>query len=551
MVFDIRTLVLISFVVGIISVITMTIIWMQYRRRFAGISFWLTCMFLHTSGIGLILMRGIIPDLISIVVSNSLIIAGSVFLLIGLELFLNRPGPRVPNYIILLIFFFTYTYYGVITPDFTHREIIISSTIVIFALQISWLLLYRVPSELFKITRISGFIVSGYATFSIIRTCLHIIFPADTNDFFKSGFVDSITLAIYLSLHICLTISLILMVTRRLLEEVKIQEEKYIKAFHSSPYAILLTDYPDGKILEVNDGFIKTSGYSNGELTGKTIPDLGLLVNNKDGAKIISRLADNDIIHDFEIKAKKKTGETITGLLSADLITINNKKCILSSFSDISGRKKDEKKIRNLLQEKELILKEVHHRIKNNMNTIRALLLLQGDKQENPLCTEILTDAANRVQSMMMLYDKLYRSDNYRELSIKEFLPGLAMEITGLFRESVPIEAEIDIQDFVLRVEDLSPIGIIINELITNSMKYAFSGRENGSIYLCALKKDSLVTIIYRDNGVGLPEFITFNNTTGFGLQLVAMLVEQIHGSIMVDRNSGTEYIITFETDIS
>lgn len=547
MVFDIKTLVLISFMVGIINVLAMTIIWSQYRKRFAGISFWLAYMILHASGIGLILLRGMIPDFISISLSNSLIIAGSVFLLIGLESFVGRKGPRVHNYILIFMFFFLYTHYGIINPDIMLRGLIISAAIITFALQISWLLLYRVPAELLNITRFTGLIVGGFALISITRFVLHIFFPADTNDFFRAGFIDSMALSVFLSLHICLTISLILMVTRRLLGEVQLQEEKYTKAFHSSPYAILLTKYPGGRILEVNDGFLKTSGYQNSEVIGKTITELGILVNSDDVKNITQGLSASDTIHELEINARKKSSETITGLLSSDIIIINNEKCVLSSFSDITGRKEDEKKIRNLLHEKELILKEVHHRIKNNMNTIKALLILQGYKQDTLLCTDILNDAANRVQSMMTLYDKLYRSDNYRELNIREFLPALVAEITGLFRDSVTLATEIDVQDFILGVEVLTPVGIIINELITNSMKYAFTGRENGCIYLSALKIGNTVTIIYRDNGIGLPEEVTFKNTTGFGLQLIAMLVDQIRGSIMIDRNNGTEYKITLE----
>ncbi len=215
-------------------------------------------------------------------------------------------------------------------------------------------------------------------------------------------------------------------------------------------------------------------------------------------------------------------------------------------ITDITERKTAEEKIGSLLKEKMLLLKETHHRIKNNMGVINSLLTLQANAQENETIRHILNDAAGRVQSMVVLYDKLYRSETHHELSMKSFLPQLIEEIIGVFPATVPVKTDIRIEDFVVSAKILSPLGIIINELITNSLKYAFKDRDAGLISVSASKKNDEATLEYKDNGVGLPESISFENSTTFGLQLVYMLVQQIQGTVSLERTQGTKYIIRF-----
>ena len=136
--------------------------------------------------------------------------------------------------------------------------------------------------------------------------------------------------------------------------------------------------------------------------------------------------------------------------------------------------KESEQKITLLLEEKKLLLREVHHRIKNNMNTIRGLLTLQLSAVEDPRVIASLSDAESRVQSMILLYEKLYSGENYRELSIKDYLESLIVEVVGSFHNSSIVKIETEIDDVILNVNMLTPIGIITNELITNIMKYAF-----------------------------------------------------------------------------
>lgn len=228
----------------------------------------------------------------------------------------------------------------------------------------------------------------------------------------------------------------------------------------------------------------------------------------------------------------------------------NEKNEIISGimvFQDITERKLADEKILSLLNEKKLILKEVHHRIKNNMNTIFSLLTLQADAQDNRTNKNILSDAAARVQSMMILYDKLYRSENENELSLREYFPSLINEIAGIFFQKSPVKIHTELDDIILPAKTISTLGIILNELITNSMKYAFNETVNGLIKVTATKKGNLIVITVEDNGSGISECVLSETTPGFGMQLVAMLVEQLNGSIAVERENGTRFILEFK----
>jgi len=214
---------------------------------------------------------------------------------------------------------------------------------------------------------------------------------------------------------------------------------------------------------------------------------------------------------------------------------------------DITERKLAEEQIKSLLSEKELLLREVHHRIKNNMATMMGLLLMQANSQEDSSVAAALKDAANRLKSMSVLYDKLYRSENPREMPAQNYLTPLVHEIVRTFSTNITVKTETAIDDFIISVESLAPLGIIINELITNSMKYAFHGKNDGLISISATKKDSHVTIIIADNGIGIPDSIDLENSSGFGLQLVRMLTEQIDGVIKIERSKGTKFVLEFE----
>jgi len=215
--------------------------------------------------------------------------------------------------------------------------------------------------------------------------------------------------------------------------------------------------------------------------------------------------------------------------------------------TDISERKNAEIKINTLFSEKELLLKEVHHRIKNNMNTITSLLNLQADSSNETSIKDALNDAGSRVKSMQLLYEKLYQSVDFTELSVLDYFTSLIDEITSNFSQFKSITIVKEIDNFILNVRQLQPLGIIINELLTNIMKYAFEGRTEGKIIFSTTIQENLVTLTLADNGNGMPESVSFEHSTGFGLVLVNSLTEQLGGTIRIERGQGTKIVLEFE----
>ncbi|MCX6136396.1 MAG: ATP-binding protein [Ignavibacteriales bacterium] len=203
-------------------------------------------------------------------------------------------------------------------------------------------------------------------------------------------------------------------------------------------------------------------------------------------------------------------------------------------------------KIKALLRERENLLKEVHHRIKNNMNVMMSLLSLQADAIKDPNATIVLRDAGNRIRSMMVLYENLYRSEDYGQISAKIYLTHLLDLIVDTFPNSGRIAIENHIDDFMLDANKISPLGIIVNELITNSIKYAFPGERQGLITVAASLRGEKVTVRVEDNGIGIPEFLDIESAPGFGLQLVTMLTKQLDGTMQLVRENGTKFVLDF-----
>ena len=218
----------------------------------------------------------------------------------------------------------------------------------------------------------------------------------------------------------------------------------------------------------------------------------------------------------------------------------------LGAVIDISDRKRTEEKVGELLDEKELILKEVHHRVKNNLNTVYSFLALQAGSTGEPLARRVLTDAGSRVQSMLLLYDRLYQSGSFVSMRVHLYLSPLIDQIMEVFPNRDSVRVLKRIEAFPLDADRLQPLGVIVNELLTNIMKYAFVGKGGGEIIVEASSVGGLVALAIQDDGDGLPESIDFRHSSGFGLMLFEALTKQLKGSVRIDRRRGTGIVLEF-----
>jgi len=225
----------------------------------------------------------------------------------------------------------------------------------------------------------------------------------------------------------------------------------------------------------------------------------------------------------------------------------NNDVIYLAIFGfDITERILSENEIKKLLDEKKLLLKEVHHRIKNNMMSISSLLTLRSESGVNSESSAILKEMSGRVLTMMRIYDKLYRSEEYTHIHVKDYLGDLLKEISHTFIPDDSISILFEIEDLHIKQDIVFSIGIIINELVTNSLKYAFPDKRKGLINVSLSRPDvKQIKILIHDNGIGLPHPHTLTYSPGFGLNLVKIMVNQCNGTITSDSKNGTTYTIT------
>jgi PAS domain S-box-containing protein len=263
--------------------------------------------------------------------------------------------------------------------------------------------------------------------------------------------------------------------------------------------------------------------------------------NPADRNEIINKLKKEGIIDQYELDMVSTTGEIINVLISAHFANNTESGMIIN----ITERKKTEEQLKKSLNEKEVLLREIHHRVKNNLQIIASLLHLQ----EVSVCEEkgmgnVLKESGGRVMSIAMVHEKLYQSSNF---NFKQYVEKLVYEILYSFgTETENIKVQLDIEDININIDTAMPLGLIINELITNIVKYAFPQLE-GTITIKLKSLPQQMELTVTDDGIGLPEDIDIENPETLGLQLVNILLGQIEGQIKLDRNHGTQFKITFK----
>lgn len=210
---------------------------------------------------------------------------------------------------------------------------------------------------------------------------------------------------------------------------------------------------------------------------------------------------------------------------------------------EIEARKSDEERIKASLNEKEVLLKEIHHRVKNNLQIVSSMLSLQSSVVDDPAIVAMNHDSQNRVRSMALIHEKLYQSHNLSRIDFSEYVSSLTNVIMSSYTRS-NISVIVDITDIWLDIDMAIPCGLIINELYSNSLKHAFKNRDTGEVYISMSQKGDKYRLIIRDNGSGIPEGFDLATATTLGISLVHALVDQLEGSLEISRDNGTEFSI-------
>jgi PAS domain S-box-containing protein len=343
-------------------------------------------------------------------------------------------------------------------------------------------------------------------------------------------------------------------------EKLRESEEKYRNIVETANEGIALVN-SEGMITYVNKKMADMLGYTVGEIIGRYTWDF---VEDKSSATMILENRRRGITDSIEIKQIRKDGLPLWVHINSKSVFDNSGKFMgsLGMFTDITERKKTEEALINFEIARK---KELHHRIKNNLQVISSLLDLQAELfkgRKNIRDSEVLEafkESMDRVLSIALIHEELYKGKNVDLLNFSQYIKELAENLLLTYSLKTDIVLNFDLEENIfLDMDTAIPLGIAINELITNSFKYAFFGRDKGEIRIklhreeegeCkkeSCKSISSYVLFVSDNGVGIPEDFEIEDLDSLGLQLVTTLVDQLDGELQLKRNNGTEFIIRF-----
>ena len=338
---------------------------------------------------------------------------------------------------------------------------------------------------------------------------------------------------------------------RKLVEEsLKESEAKFRYFVETSPDMIWEID-TKGNFTYISPQSSVVLGYKPEEIIGNNIVSLISPGSIEHGRKsLFAHINGPNKFNTIEVSAKHRNGNEL--IIEIRSVRINDKNGQVKGFQgiarDITDKTISTNQLKTSIKEKDVLLQEIHHRVKNNMQIISSLLNLQIRHVEDNNAIDLLKESQNRVRSMAMIHEKLYQSNDFTHINITEYIESL---VSGLFysysiskEQIIPI---INVDDVQLNIETAVPCGLIINELVSNSLKHGFPKEKLGEVYISLKIIDDNYELVVGDNGIKFPKDINFRSTDSLGLQLVNNLVNQIDGRISLDTTHGTEFKIIFK----
>ncbi|MDR8393878.1 PAS domain S-box protein [Aliifodinibius sp. S!AR15-10] len=320
---------------------------------------------------------------------------------------------------------------------------------------------------------------------------------------------------------------------------------------------LLITDarkqIGDEKIIYVNKGVEQVTGYSREELIGKN-PKIfqGPETEKATIDRLRKKLAAGERFVG-ETFNYKKDGSKYRVRWSIDPIRDEEGEIthFISIQQDVTSEWEQKNRLEKTLDERESLLNEIHHRVKNNLAVISGLLDLQSAKSSSEETKKILSESVNRIQSIATLHEKLYETGNFNDIYLPEYIEGLLEHLVKTMSDqTTDITTKIDIADARLSVSNAVPLALIINELVTNSFQHGFQHREEGTLEISLDHDKEKFELTVADNGVGLPEELDVENLDSLGLRLIETLCNQLNGKYEFEkRNPGTRFKMMFDID--
>jgi two-component sensor histidine kinase len=314
-----------------------------------------------------------------------------------------------------------------------------------------------------------------------------------------------------------------------------------------------------GKITTFNNNYkrLMFDGFGvDVELGTPFMKDIEKLVLNKEGRAKLKSFSKVFLgkPQQFELPLKRTTGETSWYQIFLNPITSGSKITEISGVAyDISDRKESDKKIQQALKEKEVLLQEVHHRVKNNLQVISSLMSLQRSFVNDPSLIQVLEESQARISTMSYIHESLYRNKDFSSISFTEYISTLSKNLINSYKTpGCDVELILSSEEVFIPLDQAIPCGLIVNELVSNVMKYAFQGRKKGAISVRVEGVYNKIEIEVSDNGVGLPDDFNLEKNDTLGIYLVQALIEQLSGTLTVESlkegRKGSLFLISFES---
>ncbi|MEG3834721.1 PAS domain S-box protein [Microcoleus sp. MON2_D6] len=329
-------------------------------------------------------------------------------------------------------------------------------------------------------------------------------------------------------------------------------EHKFRSLYEATSDAVMLLD--EHEFFDCNPATLKIFGCSNKqEFYGKHPREFSppFQPNGQDSASLAAQKMNIAMLIGscrFDWVHQRLDGSEFSAEVLLNAMEINGQKFLQAVVRDITDRKRDEDQIKASLAEKEVLLQEIHHRVKNNLQVISSLLKLQSRYIQDSRVSEMLKESQNRVRSMALVHEQLYQSKDLSNIDFAEYIQNLAHNLFQAYENHAEgVNLQTNIAPCSLNIDTAVPCGLIINELVTNALKYAFKGQLKGKINIdFTLDNNRFCVLTVSDNGIGFPQDLDYRTARTLGLRLVGSLVKQIRGGIELLETAGTTFRITF-----